>query len=283
MRKTLALSIIFLVLVGCGPAEENNTSVTDSCPPPDSITPQDCVLEMHVSNRESMLKVCNSPCTEIKGSVIISATDNIEDASIFSRIKKIDGMLSIDAYDGPFKSTKGFDNLKEVTGQLTINSTLSLDAIEGFPELETVGSDISFYANRNVKVIRGFRKLKQFAHPLGFDGMKIHEHSSLETIDAFDSVERGRAVNIYQNKSLKEIKGFHSLKTTRNLQITTNPQLVTIDGFEALEEVTNRFTISGNTMLPDCVAEAIASRVPETPELFTEQNNPACPDGATNP
>lgn len=282
MRNTLALSIIFLVLVGCGSAEEDNASVADSCPPPDSITPQDCVLEMHVSKEEDLIKVCNSPCTTLKGDLTITPHMSIIDASIFKKLKSIDGYITISTYDGPFKSTKGFDNLKDV-GSIQITSSLGLEAIEGFPELETVGSDINFYANRNVKVIRGFRKLKQFAHPLGFDGMKIHEHSSLETIDAFDSVERGRAVNIYQNKSLKEIKGFHSLKTTRNLQITTNPQLVTIDGFEALEEVTNRFTISGNTMLPDCVAETIASRVPETPELFTDQNNPACPDGATNP
>lgn len=283
MRNTLAFSIIFLVLTGCGSAEENNASVADSCPPPDSITPQDCTLEMHVSKEEDLIKVCNSPCTTLKGDINITPHMSIIDASIFKRLKLIDGYIIINTYDGSFKSTKGFDNLKEV-GSVQITSSLGLEAIEGFPELETIGSDINFYANRNVKVIRGFKKLKQFAQPLGFDGLKIYEHNNLEEIDAFDMVESTRrGVNIYKNSKLRSIKGFHSLKTTRNLQITTNPLLETIDGFEALEEVTNRFTISNNPMLPDCVAEAIASKVPDAPELLTENNNPTCPDGATNP
>lgn len=168
----------------------------------------------------------------------------------FQNLKYVDGNVNITGE--ALKHIPSFNNLVRIESDLKIENCESLDAIDGFNQLEWVGN-FRISSNDLLTSINGFGNLERtsnffiLTNPLlgevanfptctQVGNLLIQDNDTLTTLDLLPNLEKVfNDVDINDNDDLTQIMGFDVLNELQNLTIDFNDQLLTIPSFDALE------------------------------------------------
>lgn len=221
---------------------------------------------------------------KIDGDMLISSSgiDPIVDLSPLESLQSIVGNLYI-GNNADLTEIVGFNSLS-YTGSLYIDDNPQLINIIGFDNLESIGSNLNFSRNSNLKTIEGFNALKTIDYSLEFysnnslqiiNGLNnlnsiggyllIEFNNNLITIPNFNQLKSiDQNLSIYFNKNIKTINGFENLIFIGGSLDLENESLITFSGFENLESIGGSLNISQNPLL---------SSIPKFNNLTSIQNN----------
>ena len=171
----------------------------------------------------------------VTGDVIISGLSEGVDINGLFNIKIIGGNLTITGNSVNFGSI--FPNLEEIGGELIIRENFTLEVVDGFDSLQSVGF-IRILENPDLLLIEGFTSL------VSDGGMMLRENPELLTISGFSGLENSENwILIFKNNKLERVTGFENLTVATDLEIVDCPVLNDLSGYSKLEVVTERLTL----------------------------------------
>jgi gliding motility-associated-like protein len=187
---------------------------------------------------------------EIKENSSLTVIENID------KLQSIGGGLLIYRNFGGLNTIKGFNNLVDVGGNLTINQNPSLQQISGFNNLKNVLGSFSIANNDFLLSIPSFNKLVEVGKSLNFNGndtlSEINGFMALESIGEIADLNQEGDFIIRNNNRLITITGFENLKTVyRYLEISNfifQNSITKIPDFNLLETIGAEFSIQ-NTLI----------------------------------
>ncbi len=142
-------------------------------------------------------------------------------------------------------------NVKTITGYLQIRNNpnlLSLDGLNGFPALTSIGQYLYILNNAKLENISEFPALTSIGQTF-----YILNNANLENINGFSALASiGEYLTIQNNAKLKNINGFPVLASIGAfLRIETNAKLEEINGFPVLASIGTYLDIYNNAKLEE--------------------------------
>ncbi len=226
-------------------------------------------------------------CTDIiLGNVVIgylteSTLSDITDLSPLANVKTITGHLFIRNNPNLFSldGLNGFPILTSVGTYLDIWNNANLENINGFPALTSTGKEVYIFNNDKLENINGFPALTSIGTFL-----YIGSNDKLENINGFPVLTSiGAYLSISYNSVLTDISGLQNIDPatitgTRGLEIINNPQLEVchLSNICAYLSTSKPRTISGNKTT--CLNEAAVVAACEAALPVTLVDFSATPD-----
>ena len=214
---------------------------------------------------EGDLKILYSKVTSISnfssleyigGDFEIKENSNLTEIENINQLQTIGGGLLIYANFGGLNTIKGFNNLVDIGGNLTINQISPLQQILGFNNLKNVLGSFTIANNNILLGLPSFNKLVKVGKSLSFNGndklSEINGFMALESIGEMADLNQEGDFIIRNNNNLITITGFENLKTIyRYLEISNfnfQNSLTKIPDFNLLETIGAGFSIE-NTLI----------------------------------
>jgi len=222
----------------------------------------------------------------IVGHFVIANNDKLTDSAPFNSLEEVDAHFIIRNNDKLTSLVSGYNNLYSVGLAMVIQNNNSLLAVDGFPNLTTIGSYLSIgkwdndsQSNEDLQTINGFNVLNSVGH-----SVQIELNEKLKSIDGFNSLSNiGRWLRIQNNEDLETINGFENLEDvgtyidhwsegTDYVSFGNNQSLTDINGFDNLNHIVGHFIIANNDKL---VKPALFNNLEEVDAHFIIRNNDA--------
>jgi len=148
----------------------------------------------------------------------------------------------------------GFSNLQFVGSDIQVYNNAAMSSLSGFAGLSLANRHIEVYNNAAMTSLSGFQTVSKV---LGH--LKIQDNASLATITGFGMVtEVGAEFQIYHNQALTAFDSMVSLKSVgSDLIIKYNNVLTSLNGLisSPLQSVGNDFSIANNPSLSSCTVD----------------------------
>jgi len=188
---------------------------------------------------------------ELSGNLSLATIDG------FDSLVSIGGSLTIGVYclapqycltSHELRSLRGFPLLERVEGDLQLHTT-SIETVEAFQGLTTVGGQLRIAGNGDLSSLAGFQNLVQVGE------LAVTDHGFWVDNDTGDEDEPTEVFVSYYNYDLENLDGLSALQAiTGPLVIASNPALRSLRGLANVQRV-DSVSIHENTLIPTCETE----------------------------
>lgn len=172
--------------------------------------------------------------TEITGKLIcgdfIERTNKITNFLAFEKLQKVRELLI--QYNEAITNLDGFENLAEITENLTIRGNDLLVNLDGLNNVSVLTGTISINFNDKLETIDDFNLIND-----EMDGININGNLNLKVIDAFNSLQLARSIVFSSNNNIELIQGFSELQHLTDLFIRDNEGPFSVDAFYKLNSL----------------------------------------------
>ncbi|MFP2958891.1 hypothetical protein ACLEPN_13865 [Myxococcus sp. 1LA] len=144
-------------------------------------------------------------------------------------------------------------NVDNLMGSLTVRGNASLQALP-FSNLFHIGGGVSITNNKALLSLNGFNPLS-----IG-ESLDISDNEALREIGRLPEIQHLSELSVMRNPALTTLEDLSALITLRFLRVVDNASLVKL-GLTSLHQVDQAFTVTGNPVLPSCLATSLATAV----------------------
>ncbi|HZY79489.1 MAG TPA: fibronectin type III domain-containing protein [Cyclobacteriaceae bacterium] len=192
--------------------------------------------------------------TKVQGPLVFQSNPGVKDLGL-SSLKEIDGEVYINSNSG-LLSLNSLRGVEKISGKVEISYNGALSSLDGLSSLQSVGGSFVIQSNDSLENIRGLGKLKSIGM-----GLNIYGNGNLRSLEGLDSLSSlgadpdpsFRSLSIQENNSLETIGNMRSLKSLPGmLFIGYNPVLHDLDGLDSLKSMSGTtvgLIITNNAML----------------------------------
>jgi hypothetical protein len=240
-RINISSSVVHMALLGaCG-----------ACVPEPGVDREPEVCEGYTIRHESDLAEM-ATCTRVEGSMMIDV-DDMADLRALENVRSVSGTLTIAGCAG-LTSLDGLARLKTVENLVVImNPRLQdMEALRGLSGARGV-TIMKNPALRNLEGLEGLTRL---------DGLVLEDNGCTE-LHGLENLTQVDELVVSGNQRLRSLAGLRNLAQARVLHVENNPALATSQVlFESLERVDELIVLDGNSELSHLELQRLSLQVP---------------------
>ncbi|ARN77160.1 hypothetical protein BST97_03680 [Nonlabens spongiae] len=150
------------------------------------------------------------------------------------------------------RSLRGLENLSSIDGMLSLRSNNVLSDIQSLSNLE--------FADRIVLGHTSVNTLSGLSGLLRVRSLEINNNHNLTNLTGLEELTHLERFDIRNNQSMTSLDGFsQSISTLNNLLISNNSHLDNLSGLNNVTEITDTFSLLGNSALNQISLEGLVN------------------------